>query len=71
MFLEYIDKLRMYGKRYFTFQEVMQDLHISEDAAKSGLYRLKKTHKVITPIKGLYVIVPPEDQSYGSIPAEE
>lgn len=71
MFLEYLDKLRMYGKRHFTFQEIIQDLHISENAAKAGLFRLKKTNKIITPIKGLYVMVPPECRPYGSIPAEE
>jgi predicted transcriptional regulator of viral defense system len=71
MFLEYLDQLRMYGKRHFTFQEIIQDLHISENAAKAGLLRLKKANKIITPIKGLYVMVPPEHQPYGSIPAEE
>ncbi|HVE43945.1 MAG TPA: type IV toxin-antitoxin system AbiEi family antitoxin [Gammaproteobacteria bacterium] len=71
MFSEYLDKLRMYGKRHFTFQEIIQDLHVSENAAKAGLFRLKKANKIITPIKGLYVIVPPEHRPYGSIPAEE
>jgi predicted transcriptional regulator of viral defense system len=69
--IKYLDKLRMYGKRHFTFQEIIQDLHISENAAKSALFRLKKNNKIITPIKGLYVILPPEDQPYGSIPAQE
>lgn len=71
MFHQYLDKLRMDGRRHFTFQEIIQDLHISKNAAKTGLYRLKKAKKIITPIKGLYVIVPPEHQPYGSIPAEE
>lgn len=71
MFSEYLDELRRRGRRHFTFQKIIQDLHISENAAKTGLYRLKKANKIITPIKGLYVIVPPEHQPYGSIPAEE
>ncbi len=71
MFSEYLDKLRMYGRRHFTFREIIQDLHISENAAKTGLYRLKKANEIIAPMKGLYVIVPPEHQPYGSIPAEE
>ena len=71
MFFEYLDTLRMSGRRNFTFQGIMHDLQISEASAKSGLYRLKKANKIITPIKGLYVIVPPEHQPYGSIPAEE
>ncbi len=71
MFSEYIDKLRMSGRRSFTFEEVIQELRVSNDGAKSGLYRLKRGNKIISPIKGLYVIVPPEHQPYGSIPAEE
>lgn len=71
MFSEYLEKLRMSGRRHFSFQEIIRDLDISTNSAKSGLYRLKKENKIITPIKGLYVIVPPEHQSYGSLPAEE
>ena len=71
MFFEYLDKLRMSGRGHFTFQEITRELHTSENSAKTGLYRLKKANKIITPIKGLYVIVPPEHQPYGSIPAEE
>ena len=71
MFAEYLEKLRMTGRRYFAFQEIMQDLSISYNAAKCGLYRLKKNKKVISPVKGLYVIVPPEHQPHGCIPAEE
>lgn len=71
MFNEYIEKLRSGGKRGFTSKEIMQDLNISTGAARAGLYRLKKSGKLISPISGLYVIVPPEHKSYGSIPAEE
>jgi predicted transcriptional regulator of viral defense system len=71
MFVEYLEKLRMSGKRSFTFQEIIQDLDISDNGAKSGLYRLKKKNKIISPIKGLYVIVPAEHQPHGCIPAEE
>ena len=35
------------------------------------MYRLKKAGKLISPINGLYIIVPPEQRPYGSIPAEE
>jgi predicted transcriptional regulator of viral defense system len=49
----------------------MRDLNLSSDAARSGLYRLKKVGKLISPLKGLYVIVPPEHRPYGSIPANE
>lgn len=71
MFKEYLENLRSQGRRYFTFQEIIQELDLSEDSAKSGLYRLKKEGRLISPIKGLYIIVPPEHKSYGSVPADE
>ncbi len=71
MFIEYLEKLRSTGKRYFTSQEIMHDLNLSTDAARAGVYRLKRDGKLISPVSGLYVIVPPEHKSYGSIPAEE
>lgn len=71
MFAEYLEKLLSTGKRYFSSQEITKDLDISQDAARSGLYRLKKDSKLISPLKGLYVIVPPEHKPYGSIPAQE
>lgn len=49
----------------------MQELKLSEEAAKSGIYRLKKAGKIMSPLKGFYVIVPPEHSVFGSIPAED
>ena len=69
--LSTLKKLRSSGKRYFTTQEIIQDLNLSAGAARAGLYRLKRAGKLISPASGLYVIVPPEHKSYGSIPAEE
>lgn len=71
MYIEYLDHLRSLGKRYFTFEQAIQDLKVSTNSAKSGLYRMRNKGKLITPAKGLYVIVPPEHQLQGSIPAEE
>ena len=71
MFSEYIQQLRARGRRHFTSEELRAELQLSDSSARSGLYRLKRDKKVISPVNGLYVIVPPEYQSYGSIPAEE
>jgi predicted transcriptional regulator of viral defense system len=71
MFSEYIQQLRASGRRHFTSEEIRVELQLSDNSARSGLYRLKRDKKVISPVNGLYVIVPPEYQSYGSIPAEE
>jgi predicted transcriptional regulator of viral defense system len=71
VFVEYLDKLRAEGRPYFTSEEIRNELRLSDFSAKSGLYRLKKYKKIISPVNGLYVIVPPEHRPYGSIPAEE
>lgn len=71
MFVEYLEKLRSTGRRYFTSKEITKDLSLSGDAARAGLYRLKRDGKLISPISGLYIIIPPEHKSYGSIPADQ
>lgn len=71
MYYEYLESLRSSGRRYFTAKEIRKDLNLSDVAARSGLYRLKRDGKVISPLSGLYVIVPPENRVFGSIPAEE
>ena len=71
MFSKYLDQLRSQGKRSFTFEQILHDLGTSVNSIKSGIYRLKNEGKLITPAKGLYLIIPPEHRPYGSIPAEE
>lgn len=71
MFIEYLEKLRSQGRRSFTSEQIAKDLETSFASIRSGLSRLKKDGKLISPAKGLYIIIPPECQPYGSIPAEE
>ncbi len=63
--------IRATGKRYFTLEQATEDLKASRTSVLSAIYRMKKKGEIITPAKGLYVIVPPEHQSQGCIPAEE
>ena len=67
----YIKAIRQKGQRYFTIKEFMVDCGLSENAALIAIHRLKIQKEVISPAKGLYIIVPPEHQPNGSIPAEE
>jgi len=67
----YIKEIRRKGNRYFTVEQLMLDLNISRNAALNSIARIKKDGDLISPAKGLYVIVPPEHQPYGSIPAED
>lgn len=67
----YIKDIRKDGKRCFTILDIVEQFHVSRSHARVSLHRLLKTGDVISPARGLYVIVPPERQPYGSIPAEE
>ena len=67
----YIKEIRKNGQRYFTLKQLMSDLSLSKNAALNAISRLRKHGDVISPARGLYVIVPPEHQPHGSIPAEE
>jgi predicted transcriptional regulator of viral defense system len=69
--LKYILDLQNTGQLLFTKSQMAKDLSLSEDAVRNGLYRLKKQGMIINPIKSVYVIVPPEYRSYGSIPAAD
>jgi predicted transcriptional regulator of viral defense system len=71
MFIKYLEKLRASGKRYFTYKELTETFNLSDVSARSGLYRLRKDGRLINPMRGLYIMVPPEHRSFGSIPAEE
>ena len=68
---EYIKAIRQKGQRYFTVKQLKLDCGLSKNAALAAIHRLKIQGDIITPAKGLYVIVPPEHQLQGSIPAEE
>ena len=67
----YIKDIRKYGKRCFTIEDLVNQFHVSCSHARVSLHRLLKSGDLISPVRGLYVIVPPEHQPYGSIPAEE
>lgn len=70
-FEAYIKHIRQQGKSYFTSAQAIFDLQISPGTFRKGVHRLKLKGDVISPARGLYVIVPPEDQLTGSIPAEQ
>jgi predicted transcriptional regulator of viral defense system len=69
--INYLKELRKQGKRSFTLEQLIKNLNISKNAALNAISRLKAHGDLISPAKSLYVIVPPEHQPQGSIPAEE
>lgn len=68
---QYIKDIQKSGKCYFTADNAMSELKISRKAVLNAIYRLKKTQDIISPIRKLYVVVPPAYQNIGSIPATE
>lgn len=71
MLLDYLKKIRARGQRSFTLEEAMVELKMPRKNILASIGRLKKQSTLISPAKGFYVIVPPEYQQIGCIPAEE
>jgi predicted transcriptional regulator of viral defense system len=59
------------GRYHFSTEEAAHDLGVSLIAARSALRRLKKKGLVASPYRGFHVIVPPEYQSLGCLPADQ
>ena len=67
----YIKEIRQKGLRCFTLKQLMADMGLSKNAALNAVHRIKVQGELISPVRGLYIIVPPEHKPHGSIPAEE
>lgn len=68
---EYISGLAASGRHYFTSGEARSALGVSAAAAKLALNRLAKQKTIASPARGFYVIIPPEYQSLGCLPADQ
>lgn len=70
-FKDYIKSIRASGHHSFTTDDALSSLRISRNAVNCGMYKLKKKGDIVSPAKNLYVIVPPEYQAIGCLPADE
>ncbi len=68
---DYIASLASAGRYHFTSIEARNALGVSNDAAKLALNRLSRQKLIASPARGFYVIVPPEYQSIGCLPADQ
>jgi predicted transcriptional regulator of viral defense system len=59
------------GRYFFTSEEAAHELDVSRDAVKLALNRLRRKGEIASPGRGLYLIVPPEYRSLGSLPADQ
>lgn len=68
---EYSRNLASRGRYSFTSREAQSALGVSPAAAKLALNRLARQELIASPARGFYVIVPPEYQSLGCLPADQ
>lgn len=66
-----ISKLASQGRSCFSFEELQQRVDSTPAALKAALGRLLKKGEVAMPLRGFYVIVPPEYRSFACLPAEQ
>ncbi len=67
----YITELASRGRHDFTSREAQRALGGSAVAAQAVLRRLVKKGEIAAPVRGFYVIVPPEYRRLGCVPAEQ
>ncbi len=67
---EFINKLRQEGRYHFSTSEVAEALNLGQISTLNAIRRLKLHKEVVSPAKGFYLIVPPEYQAYGCLPAD-
>ena len=66
-----IEELTSRGRYSFTSEEARRALRVSPEAAKQALYRLAGQGLLASPVRGFYVIVPPEYRTLMCLPAEQ
>ncbi len=67
----YIASLAAKGRYHFVSAEARTALGVSVAATKLALNRLVKQQLIASPARGFYVIIPPEYQSLGCLPADQ
>ena len=71
MLSEKISQLASLGQSCFSFDDLQQRVDSDSIALKAALRRLLKKGHLAMPLRGFYVIVPPEYRSLGCLPAEQ
>jgi predicted transcriptional regulator of viral defense system len=68
--LDFLTELTAKGYCTFTFIQAKKALEVSDIALRAALRRLKQKKALAQPLKGFYVIVPPEYRILGCRPAD-
>jgi len=61
----YLDKLLSGGRAYFTRDETLEALGLSSAAFIAAASRLAKKQRLVSPRRGFYLILRPEDRVAG------
>jgi len=69
--VSYLTQLASHGRYYFSVEEARTALEVSQVAVWAALQRLEKKGEIASPLRGFYVIVPPEYRSLGCLPPEQ
>jgi len=69
--LSYVDQLLGEGVETFVVNDIAKTFGISNKAAYLRCYRLEKEGVLCQPIRGFYIIIPPEHRPLGSLPEKE
>jgi predicted transcriptional regulator of viral defense system len=67
---EFINMLRSQGRYYFTIENAEEALKLTRIATRNAIRRLHLKNMVVSPARGFYLILPPEYQILGCLPAE-
>jgi predicted transcriptional regulator of viral defense system len=67
---ELLSYFRANGRYSFTIDEAEQQLDLSKIAALNAIHRIKQHGVIASPVNGFYLIVPPEYQAFGCLPAD-
>jgi predicted transcriptional regulator of viral defense system len=68
---DYVNQILRRGQHHFTTEDAVKELGGDRNSVARALNRLKAKGKLAIPQRGFYVVVPPEYQSLGCLPAEQ
>ncbi len=68
---DFITDKMVRGVYHFDLQQALQGITGSATAVRAALLRLKRKQRLAEPVRGFFVIVPPEYRRIGCLPAEQ
>ena len=69
--IDLLSRMAANGQYHFTTSEIRNTLGSSKEATRAVLRRLKNKGLIATPLRSFHVIIPPEYQHLGCLPADQ